>query len=213
MSKVHEAMQGIRDTLGVIKKVKKGGLPYAVVGINQVLARVNPLLMQYQLTVSPTHIDVLSTETLSIGNKPWVHVVCLVTWEWRSAEDGSVLVTQSLGEGLDNAGKATSKAQTYAQRYALLTALGIQTEEVRDPELIEHAEQKRASRKKVKTKSGRDPFALSVDELRVEIGRIGNLVDLRKTEGWLAKENKEAYEALRGDIKARAEFLRDDVSF
>lgn len=54
------------------------------------------------------------------------------------AEDGSKVTTSVIGEGMDSGDKASNKAMSVAQKYALIQAFLIPTEDTKDPENDSH---------------------------------------------------------------------------
>jgi hypothetical protein len=54
------------------------------------------------------------------------------------AADGSSIATDAVGEGMDSGDKASAKAMSIAQKYAILQTFLVPTEDAKDPEVDNH---------------------------------------------------------------------------
>lgn len=80
------------------------------------------------------NIDVISREKIQnkSGGQGW-HIVALYTYRY-SAPDGSYILSQALGEGMDYGDKASYKAASGSQKYAIIQPFCIPTEDAINPE-------------------------------------------------------------------------------
>lgn len=105
---------------------------YKYRSVDDLMAALHPLLGKHGVTIMPQYRD----QTVSMIGGKEVRVTLCLELNWI-ASDGSVLVTRTYGEGIDNGDKATYKAMAGAMKYAILQTLCVPTEETRgkqDPE-------------------------------------------------------------------------------
>lgn len=121
------------------KKTKAPGLNYAFRGIDAVVAEVQPLFAAHGIVmcsrVTRTERDVF--ETAKGGRM--ISVRLTVEHDFWCAEDGSKVTCVTIGEAMDTSDKASNKAMTASEKYALTQTLKIPTYEAeRDIEQANH---------------------------------------------------------------------------
>lgn len=94
-------------------------------GIERILAAVGPALHRHGIVVLPRVVDVQRDEMVRGASRATWRLVSLTVEYQFVGPAGDVLTAVVLGEGLDNADKAVSKAMTMALKVALLQVLQI----------------------------------------------------------------------------------------
>ena len=107
------------------------------------------------------------------------------------AEDGSMVDATVIGEGMDSGDKASNKAMAVADKYCLLQAFCIPTDDINDPDAESHEvkpKQQRSNAKPSQQSDGEGPSWSSVDRYRWTCGSCekkqgldtGNVKDLEE---------------------------------
>lgn len=110
-----EAMAAVR----YVQKEKKQGMQYSVVSHDHVTAKVRPALLDAGIVYYPVNL-----EHVQNGNRTEITLsVRFVNTD--NPED--FIEVPSLGFGIDQQDKGPGKAISYAVKYALLKALGLET--------------------------------------------------------------------------------------
>lgn len=136
MTQIHAAtlliMADIAKT-GIAKTGKNKDQNYNFRGIEAAMNDLSPILIKHKVTITPTYTDfsVAWSESKS-GTK--LRFVTLKGLFKFTAEDGSFVVAEAFGEGMDSSDKATTKAQSVAYRTALFQNFVVPTMAL-DPEL------------------------------------------------------------------------------
>tara|TARA_R110000824_G_scaffold113679_3_gene263543 strand:+ start:2644 stop:3318 length:675 start_codon:yes stop_codon:yes gene_type:complete len=128
LQRMHEAMANVT----YVQKEKKSGMQYSITSHDDVTAKVRPALHNAGVIYYPT---ALVSE--QVGNRTQVSM----TVRFASIDDKEDFIdVPSLGYGIDNQDKGPGKAISYAVKYALLKALGLETGD--DPDLDQKTEHK-----------------------------------------------------------------------
>jgi hypothetical protein len=98
---------------------------YAYRSIDDVLARLAPLLAEHRLCVLPRVLEREVTERHGSAAELLVSVALKVAYDLVSLEDGSSHTVEVFGEALDPSDKATAKALQSAYKYAMIQAFAI----------------------------------------------------------------------------------------
>jgi len=129
MSDLQKAMVAIAAELatkGIGKDRRNSQQGYNFRGIDDMLNVVGPVMARHGVTLSPyyqiIHHNAVTRQTKS-GPTEWFHVLLRGVFSFRLGEE--LLVTETIGEALDNADKATNKAMSNAFKYALITTFAI----------------------------------------------------------------------------------------
>jgi hypothetical protein len=139
--KIHGAIIAIMRAIGPIAKDSKNTQQnYNFRGVDQVYNALHPHLAEHGVYCTSEILEATHTsrevQTAS-GKKTLYHSILKMRFTYR-AEDGSSVFTEVVGEGMDYSGdKASNKAMSVADKYALLQLLKIPTAMV-DPDRPQH---------------------------------------------------------------------------
>lgn len=143
---VREKIHAVMAEVGAIGKTKSAdGLNYNFRSIDDVLAKVQPLLVKHKLIYWPDVLDlkIERRDEVKEGEwkgKPyrreshWTQVFATVRYTVSDAENGDTITVTVVGEGLDNSDKACGKALTYAEKAFLIQLLAIPAQDTSDPD-------------------------------------------------------------------------------
>lgn len=121
---IYQRLAAAMADVSYIQKEKKQGMRYTIVSHDAVTAKVRPVLLKHGIVYHP--IDIEATQ---VGNRTQVRLAV----RFVNIEDPSdTFVVPSLGYGIDDQDKGPGKAISYAVKYALLKAMGLETGD--DPE-------------------------------------------------------------------------------
>lgn len=132
---IYEKLLAIQAELGVVEKalkVQTGKGSYKAVSERDVIDAVKPLEAKYKVYSYPskrTIVDqqILSQETQN-GTRNSLYLRVETEYTFVNIEEPSEKVTiTTYGDGIDTGDKATGKAMTYADKYALMKAYKIST--------------------------------------------------------------------------------------
>lgn len=129
--KIIEAMRMIAKT-GIQKLSRNKEQGYNFRGIEAAMNEMSPILIACGITVTPSYSEhtVHERESKSGGKLRFVTIKGSFRFE---ADDGSAVVGEAYGEGMDSSDKATAKAMSVAYRTALFQQFVIPTMAI-DPE-------------------------------------------------------------------------------
>lgn len=134
VSLIYSAIPAIMSEIpSICKDRKNADQGYNFRGIDDVYNAVNPILAKHQVFMRADIQDVKREERPSRSGGILAFVQVRVCYSFV-ASDGSFVSTDSLGEGMDSGDKATAKAMSIAQKYALLQMFCIPTADQKDPE-------------------------------------------------------------------------------
>lgn len=123
--KIYAALAAVQaEVLPVSKGRKNEQQGYPFRGIEDVVAMIHPLLAKHGVLMLPTVVEQQRHEYTTANAKVMNVAVLTVRFDFV-AEDGSSLAIVTVGEGADSMDKATNKAMTAAQKYALTLAFSI----------------------------------------------------------------------------------------
>jgi hypothetical protein len=125
------AVMSDMEALGKGRENKQQG--YMFRGIDDVYNMVQPIMAKHGVIMRSTILDDRSEDRPSKSGGTLIYRVLKIRY-WLVAEDGSSIDTEVIGEGMDSGDKATNKAMSVAQKYALLQMFMIPTVEPKDPE-------------------------------------------------------------------------------
>jgi hypothetical protein len=115
------------------KDRKNTGQGYNFRGIDDVYNFVQPLLAKHGVFMSAEILADRHEERTSRQGSAMMYRVLNMRYSFV-AEDGSSVSTDAVGEGMDSGDKASAKAMSIAQKYAILQMFLVPTEEAKDPE-------------------------------------------------------------------------------
>lgn len=131
---IYKAIPSIMLEIPSIYKDRKNEAQrYKFRGIDDVYNAVNPILAKHGVFMRADVQDVSREERPSKSGGVMAFVQVRVRYSFV-AKDGSFVSTDSLGEGMDSGDKATPKAMSIAQKYAILQMFCIPTADSKDPE-------------------------------------------------------------------------------
>lgn len=131
---IYSAIPAIMSEIPAIYKDRKNDAQkYQFRGIDDVYNAVNPILAKHKVFMRADVQEVKREERPSKSGGIMAFVQVRVCYSFV-ASDGSFVSTDSLGEGMDSGDKATAKAMSIAQKYALLQMFCIPTADQKDPE-------------------------------------------------------------------------------
>lgn len=128
----------IMGEVGSISKDRRNqGQGYNFRGVDDVYLAVQELMAKHGVISLPTVLDERSEERQSKQGGLLIYRILKIRYDFY-AVDGSSVSSTVIGEGMDSADKASNKAMSVADKYSLLQALKIPTEEKKDPEHDSH---------------------------------------------------------------------------
>ena len=118
MPNIYQRLHAVMGEVDYVMKEKKQGMRYSIVTHDAVTAKVRPILHKHGVVYYP-----LSIQRSQNGNRTELDM----TVRFVNVEDGDFIDVASGGYGLDDQDKGVGKAISYAVKYALLKALGLET--------------------------------------------------------------------------------------
>jgi len=137
---VHQRLAEVMADVTYIQKERKSGMQYTIVSHDAVTAKVRPALLKAGIVYYPVRCD----HTQS-GNR----AECSMTIRFVNIDTpADFFEVQTFGYGVDPQDKGPGKAMSYAVKYALLKALGLETGDDADHDSINHDTKDPASAEK-----------------------------------------------------------------
>lgn len=126
--RIHQAIIDVmRDVNPIAKSQKNAQQGFNYRGIDQIYNAVHPLFSQHGVYSTSTILDAKHIDGKSANGKAFVHAILWMRFTFW-AGDGSSVATEVVGEGIDYGGdKASNKAMSIADKYAILQLLKIPT--------------------------------------------------------------------------------------
>lgn len=139
MSRIYTAIAAVMADMPAIGKDRTNtGQGFKYRSIDQFMNTLQPLLVKHKLFILPSYVSHETTffdsvkETQS-GRSTSRTCRAVVKGQFSIvADDGSKVVMEALGEGLDQGDKATAKAMSVAFKYAIMQAFCIPTEDIEE---------------------------------------------------------------------------------
>jgi hypothetical protein len=133
---IFKAMSLIMKEVGAIGKDKKadprmGG--YAYRGIESVYNGLQTVMAKHEVFSVPKVLTRTDTERKTANGGILYHVSAVIQYTFYHS-DGSSVIAEVYGEGMDTGDKASNKAMSIAHKYALTQAFCLMTEDVIDPD-------------------------------------------------------------------------------
>jgi hypothetical protein len=122
---VLQRLNAVQLEVDYVQKEKRQGMRYSIVSHDAVTAKVRPVLVKYGVLYYPRHL-----QTEQFGNRTQAFMTVRFV---NIDEPADFIDVQSFGYGIDESDKGPGKAMSYAVKYALLKALGMETGD--DPDL------------------------------------------------------------------------------
>lgn len=116
---VHQRLAAAMGEVDYIQKERKQGMNYTIVSHDAVTAKVRPVLLKHGIVYYPVRCDHLHN-----GNR----AECSLTVRFVNIDEPTDFFdVPTFGYGIDPQDKGPGKAMSYAVKYALLKALGLET--------------------------------------------------------------------------------------
>lgn len=130
-----QRLNAVMAKVDYVQKEKKAGMRYSIVSHDAVTAKVRPLLQEQGIVYWP-----VKRERTQDGNRTHIDL----TVRFANMDDPSDFIdVETSGYGIDDQDKGPGKALSYAVKYALLKALGLETGD--DPDEDQDAKHKPAA--------------------------------------------------------------------
>lgn len=127
---IHQRLAQAMRSVTYIQKERKAGMNYTIVSHDAVTAKVRPALLDAGIVYYPVRC-----EHTHNGNR----AECSLTVRFVNIDEpGDFFDVPTFGYGIDPQDKGPGKAMSYAVKYALLKALGLETGDDPDTESIDH---------------------------------------------------------------------------
>lgn len=127
---ITKALAAITAEVGSIGKNKKNEqLGFKFRGVDDLMNVLHPLFAKYGVIVIPEVIDSHREERMTAKGGAMISAILKVKYHF-TAIDGSELCATVVGEGMDYADKASSKALAVAFKYMCIQVFCIPTEEI-----------------------------------------------------------------------------------
>ncbi|MBY6005406.1 ERF family protein [Salipiger bermudensis] len=185
MSKnVHQRLAAAMGEVSYIQKERKKGMQYTIVSHDAVTAKVRPVLLKHGIVYYP-----VSCEHQHNGNR----AECAMTVRFVNIDEPSDFFdVPTFGYGIDPQDKGPGKAMSYAVKYALLKAMGLETGDDADHDSIDHDRKDPAS-------DSVTPPAEVRDRIKAALQRAK---DVKSLDGvWKHKATEEAFSVLPEPMK------------
>lgn len=127
---IHQRLANAMGDVDYIQKEKKQGMNYSIVSHDSVTAKVRPVLLKHGIVYYPVRCDHVHN-----GNR----AECSMTIKFVNIDDPmDFFEVPTFGYGIDAQDKGPGKAMSYAVKYSLLKALGLETGDDPDDQSVEH---------------------------------------------------------------------------
>jgi hypothetical protein len=169
---IYQRLASVMEVVTYIQKEHKQGMNYSIVSHDAVTAKVRPALLAEGIVYHPVRC-----EHSHNGNR----AECAMTVRFINVDDPEDFFdVPTFGYGIDTQDKGPGKAMSYAVKYALLKALGLETGDDADMDNVPH--------------STTDPANSLNPNIAASIAGINSLDDLRKAwEGNAPYQNDPAF--------------------
>jgi hypothetical protein len=193
---IHQRLAEVMRAVTYIQKEKKSGMNYTITSHDAVTAKVRPALLDAGIVYYPVRC-----EHTHNGNR----AECGMTIRFVNIDEPSdFFEVQTFGYGVDPQDKGPGKAMSYAVKYALLKALGLETGDDADHDEMNHSKEDPATPKPAPKPVARDPRAVAdwiiarVSKARTadEVDAVTGDAKVSDAREWLYEEHK----ALNGEV-------------
>ncbi|WP_136685662.1 ERF family protein [Falsirhodobacter xinxiangensis] len=129
---IHQRLAAAMGEVTYIQKERKQGMNYTIVSHDAVTAKVRPVLLKHGIVYYPVRC-----EHQHNGNR----AECAMTVRFVNIDEpADFFDVPTFGYGIDPQDKGPGKAMSYAVKYALLKALGLETGDDADHDSIDHTD-------------------------------------------------------------------------
>lgn len=131
---IYEAMTAVMAAMGPIAKSRENiGQHYKFRGIDDVYNLVQPIFAKHGIFMTCEVLSESASERESKSGGILLYRILKLRYRFI-AKDGSYVQTEVVGEGMDSGDKSANKAMSVGQKYAILQAFLVPTDEPKDPE-------------------------------------------------------------------------------
>lgn len=157
---LHQRINKVMQEVTYVQKEKKQGMKYSVVSHDVVTAKLRPSLVNYGIAYYPAcwHIEQQGNRTQASGTVRFVNIDAPLDF----------IDVATIGYGIDDQDKGPGKAISYAVKYALLKAFGLETgdDPDEDQEVVLKADPQDPDRTKIDAFENEIARAKTMDQLR-----------------------------------------------
>ena len=129
---IYQRLHAVMQEVDYIQKEKRQGMRYSIVSHDAVTAKVRPLMVKHGVVYFPTGFRMEQ-----VGNR--TQLACEVVFQ-NIDDRTDFMAVSTAGYGIDDQDQGPGKAISYAGKYALLTALGLETGD--DPDIEQDVQHK-----------------------------------------------------------------------
>lgn len=176
-----QRINAVQREVDYVQKEKKQGMRYSIVSHDAVTAKVRPLMVKHGVVYFPCEMDIQQS-----GNR----TQATMTVRFVSIDDASDFMdVKSAGYGIDDQDKGPGKAISYAVKYALLKALGLESgdDPDQDQDVVHHISPESQQRQKREVGTNPKTGMRTAYSLKKEIG-----------------QHPDAWDAFLGEVKEAA---------
>ncbi len=161
---IHQRLAAAMGEVDYIQKEKKQGMNYTIVSHDAVTAKVRPVLLKHGIVYYPVRC-----EHLHNGNR----AECSLTVRFVNIDEPTDFFdVPTFGYGIDPQDKGPGKAMSYAVKYALLKALGLETGDDPDNDDVdfqppERQPQKQQTSQPSKNENSRQAYTALEQDMRL----------------------------------------------
>lgn len=203
---VHQRLAAAMGDVDYIQKEKKQGMNYTIVSHDAVTAKVRPVLLKHGIVYYPVRC-----EHLHNGNR----AECSLTVRFVNIDQPTDFFdVPTFGYGIDPQDKGPGKAMSYAVKYALLKALGLETGDDPDNESVNYNDEDPHKKKITAAEQKRQLEEIDKDLLDAHTtGDVKRLFDiwlsLAERDGW----SKDYWDAARRKFSAKKKEIEEADDF
>lgn len=146
---IYQRMNLVQQKVTYVRKNKPNGMKYSIVSHDDVTAKVRPSLIENGIIYYPTNLIYEQS-----GNRTQVTLE-LKFQNIHDKED--YMLVSCIGYGCDGQDKGPGKAVSYAVKYGLLKALGLETGDDADLDNVDHEEKQAEKIKEEEPKYPKKP--------------------------------------------------------
>jgi len=127
----------MRDIEAIPKDRRNQQQGYSFRGIDDVYNLIHPVMAKHGVFMSCVILSDRTEERKSNKGNALIYRVINARYRF-TADDGSFVETDVIGEGMDSGDKSANKAMSVGQKYALLQTFMVPTDDPKDPENESH---------------------------------------------------------------------------
>ncbi|MDD5513186.1 MAG: ERF family protein [Candidatus Omnitrophica bacterium] len=134
----------MRDIEAIPKDRRNQQQGYSFRGIDDVYNLIHPVMAKHGVFMSCVILSDRTEERKSNKGNALIYRVINARYRF-TADDGSSIETDVIGEGMDSGDKSANKAMSVGQKYALLQVFMVPTDDPKDPENENHEVEPKAA--------------------------------------------------------------------